>query len=78
MLYTILHMVTRGTTNAATPTTHLVSPRHYTLLLIDMPTTRLVLLLHTLLLSDMLFLCAVPSPLVSRAMSLEVSLVEEG
>jgi len=43
-----------------------------------MPTTRLASLLHTLPLSDTLFLRAVPPPLVSRAMSLEVSLVGEG
>jgi len=60
------------------PCRQLTSPRHYTLPLIDMPTTRLTLLLHTLPLSDTLFLRTIPPPLVSRAMSLEVSLVGEG
>jgi len=43
-----------------------------------MPTTHLASLLHTLPLSDTLFLRAIPPLLVSRAMSLEVSLVGEG
>ena len=43
-----------------------------------MPTTHLASLLHTLLLSNMLFLRTVPPPLVSHAMFLKVLLVGEG